>query len=133
MLADEFRSDDQGRRYTDVSELPGFDLIFSFFEDSMRQMRMIDSERHHLRPPLAGVVVELEKDSQIRAFYEALSPKKQVRVRQAVGVIVRLVMKHHHWTPVKDGEKTRGSLKGLSDWFNRSERYKQMEIEFPDF
>lgn len=120
MLADEFLADDQGRRYSDVSQLPGFEHVLAFFDDADRHRRMIESERHHKRPPLAGVVRELERDKTIEQFYSSLSPKKAVGFRQAIGVIVRIVMAKHEW--FRFGTR-RGSLVGLSKWFGRTERY----------
>jgi hypothetical protein len=119
MLGKEFRQDDQGRRYADVLAMAGFDHVLSFFDDRGRQRRMLESEQHHDRPALAGVVRELELDVKIKKFYDGLSPKEAVRFRQAVGVIVRIVMVKAGWNQTG----LRGSLKGLSKWFSRSERY----------
>lgn len=119
MLDNEFRQDKQGRRYADVLKMPGFDLVLAFFGDQNRQRRMIESEKHHKRPALAGVVREFEQDDKIKKLYEGLSPKEAVRFRQAVGVIVRIVMAKHEWHPTR----IRGALKGLSEWFKRTERY----------
>jgi hypothetical protein len=119
MLDKEFREDNQGRRYADVLAMPGFDLVFAYFDDRGRQRRMLESEQHHDRPALAGVVRELERNEAIKKLYEGLSAKEAVRFRQAVGVIVRLVMVKAGWNQTG----LRGSLKGLSKWFSRSERY----------
>ena len=119
MLANDFREDKQGKRFADVLKMPGFDLVLAFFDDRDRQRRMIESEKHHRRPALAGVVLEFEQDEKIKKLYEGLSPKEAVRFRQVVGVIVRLVMAKHGWNPTR----IRGSLQGLSKWFSRSERY----------
>lgn len=118
-MGDDFRTDKQGRRYADVLKIPGFDHVLDFFDDWGRQHRMIDSELHHDRPALSGVVRELERDETMKKLYEGLSKKEAVRFRQAVGVIVRIVMSKHAWRPTR----TRGSLKGLSEWFTRTERY----------
>lgn len=112
MISDDFRADRQGRRYSDLSKNPAFDLVLSFFDDPDRQRRMIESEQHHLRPPLAGVVRELEVDVVILLVYFGLSPKQAVRFRQAIGVVVRLVMHKHGW----HSAGTRGSLAGLPAW-----------------
>lgn len=126
MTADEFRADNQGRRYADVLAMSGFELVLTFFGDSDRHRRMIESERHHDRPPLAGVVRELERDERIKLFYASLSPKQAIRFRQATGVIVRMVMLKCEWTPLL---KIRGSLVGLSKWFSRSERYMPVALD----
>lgn len=119
MIAAEFRADKFGRRYADVLEMPGFVLVLEFFDDEDRQRRMIESERHHDRPPLAGVIRELEANDDVKRSYKRLSAKQAIRFRQAVGVIVRIVMAKHGWTPANG----RGSLTGLSKWFSRAERY----------
>ncbi|MGE3408655.1 MAG: hypothetical protein AB7I37_17685 [Pirellulales bacterium] len=124
MLADDFRADSQGRRYADISQLAGFDLVLTFFADLDRHRRMNDAEQHHKRPPLAGVVRELERHPEIQRFYSSLSPKQAVRFRQAVGVIVRIVMTKYGWFTLGN---RRGSLAGLSKWFGRSERYYNLD------
>jgi hypothetical protein len=119
MLDKEFRQDKQGKRFADVLKIPGFDLALAFFDNRDRQRRMMESEQHHDRPALAGVVKELEQDEKIKKLYEGLSAKEAIRFRQAVGVIVRLVMVQNGWKQTG----LRGSLAGISDWFKRPERY----------
>ena len=139
-LAETFANDIQGRRFTDVANDPRlkFDLILDFFDDPARQQRMIDSELHHDRSPLAGVIRELENRDDVHGFFLANEASTTTRFRQAVGVIVRIVMEHRGWR--KTGRK--GSLGvrvdtakrasgvgayrntgGLSLWFTRGERY----------
>ena len=65
--------------------IPGFD-------DNDRQRRMLDNGQHHRRPPLAVVVWEFNREGRIKKQYEGLKPKQVVRLRQAVSVVVRLVM-----------------------------------------
>lgn len=48
-----------------------------------------------------------------------LSPKEAVRFRQTAGVVVRLAVQRHGWNPTR----IRRSLKGLFEWFKRTERY----------
>jgi hypothetical protein len=58
----EFLQDRQGRTFADVlkdGEQP-FDDVLAFFNDEDRQRRMEESELHHDRAPLSGVVRELE-------------------------------------------------------------------------
>ena len=45
-----------------------FDTVLEFFNDADRQRRMEESERHHDRSPLAGVVRELEAQPAIDRF-----------------------------------------------------------------
>ena len=53
-----FMDDAQGRTFTDVVEDQNqpFDAVLAFFRDESRIRRMEESEFHHDRPPLAGVV-----------------------------------------------------------------------------
>ena len=57
-----FLEDPQGRTFSDVLDDPEqpFDEVLTFFSNPERQRRMEDSEVHHDRPALAGVVRELE-------------------------------------------------------------------------
>ena len=55
---DDFLQDRQGKTFADVVNDPEqpFDKVLEFFEDADRQRRMDESELHHDRSPLAGVV-----------------------------------------------------------------------------
>ena len=136
-----FLEDRQGRTFADVledSEQP-FDEALAFFNDADRQRRMEESELHHNRPPLAGVVRELESVPAIDRFLATQHPRRTKRLRQAVGVMVRIIMERRGWK--KTGKK--GSLGvraarehrtakpgayhnsgGLAFWFLRAERYE---------
>lgn len=127
----------QGRTFADVvndSEQP-FDDVLEFFNDEPRQRRMEESELHHDRPPLAGVVRELESQPAIDQFLSAIHANRSKRLRQAIGVLVRIIMEGRGWR--KTGRK--GSLGvraaaaphqpnhntgGLAFWFIRAERYE---------
>lgn len=133
---EDFLKDRQGRTFSDVladPEQPFIDIL-TFFNDGDRQRRMIESEIHHDRPPMAGVVRELESQPKIDHFLAQVHPRRTQRLRQAVGVLVRMIMEQHGWQ--KTGKK--GSLGvraemsieapshnsgGLSFWFLRAERY----------
>jgi hypothetical protein len=133
--------DRHGRTFADVLNDPEqpFDLLLEFFNDADRQRRMQESEIHHARAPLAGVVRELEAQPQIDAFLSSKHPRRTKRLRQVVGVVVRIVMERLGWK--KTGKK--GSLGvrtaiarrtptpgayhnsgGLALWFMRAERYE---------
>lgn len=132
-----FLEDIQGRRFSDVLNNPEqpFDEVLDFFSDENRQRRMENSEIHHDRPALAGVIREFEAHPVIdRALSEADNQKSK-RLRQAVGVVVRMIMLARGWR--KTGRK--GSLGvratnnksvpshntgGLAFWFIRAERYE---------
>lgn len=140
----QFLDDRQGRTFSDVlhdQEQP-FDQVLEFFNNPQRQCRMEESEVHHNRPPLAGVVRELESVADIDQFLATQHPRRTKRLRQAVGVVVRLIMEQRGWK--KTGKK--GSLGvrapralhsatpggyhntgGLAFWFLRAERYELAE------
>lgn len=132
-----FLDDSQGKTFSDVagSQSVIFDAMLEFFSDETRQCRMEQAEVHHDRPPLAGVIRELESLKSFDTSLNTLPARKAQRLRQAVGVIVRMVMEQRGWR--KTGRK--GSLGirdnqaqvvaahnrgGLSFWFVRAERYE---------
>lgn len=133
---DQFLSDRHGKTFADVVDDPGtpFAAVLKFFNDAARQQRMEDSEIHHDRAPLAGVVRELEAEPAIRQFFSVLHRRRSARLRQAIGVLVRMIMEGRGWqtTGKKGSLGVRGSLNsptpyhnsgGLSLWFIRAERY----------
>ncbi len=133
----DFLRDPQGKTFNDVAEDPEqpFEAILRFLDDKDRQRRMEESELHHDRPPLAGVVRELESQPAIDQFFSGVHAKRSVRLRQATGVLVRMIMEARGWK--KSGRK--GSLGvraprtdqqpahnkgGIAFWFVRAERYE---------
>ena len=133
---DKFLEDLQGRTFSDVvkdTDQP-FEAVLEFFNSVDRQRRMEESEIHHDRPPLAGIVRELELEPIINQFLSKVHIQKNKRLRQAIGVVVRIIMEARGWQ--KTGRK--GSLGvragsdpsqpshntgGLAFWFIRAERY----------
>ena len=96
---------------------------------------MDDAELHHDRAPLAGVVRELEALPELDRFLGRAQIRRNTRFRQAIGVLIRMVMERRGWK--KTGRK--GSLGvraagvsgkpahnkgGLAFWFIRAERYE---------
>lgn len=137
---EEFLGDRQGRTFADVLDDPRqpFGEVLTFFNDEDRQRRMEESEIHHDRAPLAGVVRELEAVPAIDQFLSGIHAQQTQRFRQAIGVLVRIVMQRRGWK--KTGKK--GSLGvragssskqpshntgGLAFWFIRAERYTLKE------
>lgn len=138
----DFLEDRQGRTFADVlndAEQP-FDQVLEFFNDADRQRRMEESEIHHDRPALAGVVRELESLKPVDRFLGAEHPRRTKRLRQVVGVVVRMVMEGRGWR--KTGRKgslgvraaisgstsrpgTYHNTGGLAFWFLRAERYER--------
>lgn len=135
-----FLEDRQGVKFADVVNDPEqpFDCVLAFFNDADRQRRMEESELHHDRAPLAGVVRELESQPEIDQFLTGIQLKRTTRLRQAIGVLVRMIMERRGWK--KTGKK--GSLGvramqaqgtpahntgGLAYWFVRAERYDRRD------
>lgn len=133
---EKFLEDVQGRTFSDVVNDPEqpFEEVLAFFNDDGRQRRMEESEIHHDRPPLAGVVRELELYPAIGRSLAETTGQRSKRLRQAIGVVVRVIMQARGWQ--KTGRKgslgVRNSQKGrhlnhntggLSFWFIRAERY----------
>ncbi len=136
----DFLDDRQGKTFADVVDDPEqpFESVLECFSDEDWQRRMEDAEIHHDRAPLAGVVRELESHPRIDAFLSAVHARRTQRLRQAIGVVVRMVMERRGWK--KTGKK--GSLGvraepkegapahntgGLAFWFVRAERYELAE------
>ena len=134
---DDFLDCRQGRTFSDVVSDPEqpFDAVLEFFDDADRQRRMEESELHHDRSPLAGVVRELESLPTVDRFMVGALAPRNMRFRQAIGVLIRLIMERRGWK--KTGRK--GSLGvraapnaqtpshntgGLAFWFVRAERYE---------
>lgn len=120
------------------SEQP-FDLALEVFDDASRQNRLEASELHHDRAPLVGVVRELEAQPAIDALFSGRPEARVVRFRQAIGVLVRMIMEGRGWR--RTGRKgsmwvretragissTRHNTSGLAFWFVRAERYELEE------
>jgi len=135
-----FLEDRQGRTFADVvnDSAQPFDEVLRFFNDPDRQRRMEESELHHDRSPLAGVVRELESLPDVDRLFLTADPSRSKRLRQAIGVVVRMIMEGRGWQ--KTGRK--GSLGvraaaaahtpnhntgGLALFFLRAERYQRKE------
>jgi hypothetical protein len=137
---DDFFADRQGRTFADVltTSAKPFDAALAFFNDGDRQRRMEESEIHHDRAPLAGVVRELESEASINRFLGRIHPRRSQRFRQAIGVLIRMIMEKRGWQ--KTGKKgslgvrnaaaagrPRHNTGGLAFWFIRAERYKNQQ------
>jgi hypothetical protein len=138
-----FLQDRQGRTFVDLFDdsLP-FEEVLEFFSDEERQRRMEESEVHHDRAPLAGVVREFESQPAISRYFGSETSTRSKRLRQGVGVIVRMIMERRGWR--KTGRKgslgvrtakatasehgaSRHNTGGLALWFLRAERYELVE------
>ena len=139
-LAEQFAEDDQGRRFADVMNDTriSFIAILEFFDEPDRQRRMVEAERDHDRPALAGVVRELEARPDVSQFFLVNGRHTTTRFRQAVGVVVKIVMRERGWrttgrkgslgvrskaTPATTGAENDHNTGGLALWFTRAERY----------
>ncbi len=144
MTREVFLEDRQGRTFVDVVDDPEmpFDVVLKFFNDADRQRRMEEAEVHHNRPPLAGVVRELEAQPEIDQFLGEIHSSQTKRLRQAIGVVVRIIMQSRGWRKTgrkgslgvraakTDAPAARHNTGGLAFWFIRAERY-QLEDGMP--
>lgn len=139
----EFLLDRQGRTFSDVLDDPEqpLDDVLAFFADAERQRRMEEAEIHHDRAALSGVVRELEAQPAIDRFLATQDPRRTQRLRQAIGVIVRMIMEQRGWkktgrkgslgvrATVSRGKTAPGMFHntgGLAFWFLRAERYERI-------
>ena len=130
---EKFLEDLQGRTFSDVANdsAQPFDAVLEFFNDDSRQSRMEDSEIHHDRPPLAAVVRELESHPAIDRTLAETHTQRSKRLRQAVGVVVRMIMVARGWQKagrkgslgVRNTSEANHNTGGLAFWFIRAERY----------
>ena len=118
LTANEFFSHPQGRYFRDLDS--GLvDEVLGFFNDSGRVRRMIESEVHHDRPALYGVIRELNKLPVIKGESLDDAPTHhRRRIAQFVGVVVKVVMEQHGWVPT--GHK---AALGKDSFISRGERY----------
>jgi len=128
-----------GRTFADVVSDPEqpFDEVLEFFSDADRQRRMEEAEIHHDRPALAGVVRELEALPSVDRFLTEIHAHRSKRLRQAIGVIVRMIMERRGWQKTgrkgslgvrasrTDTTSPRHNSGGLAFWFIRGERYER--------
>lgn len=136
-----FLEDRQGRTFADVLDDPEqpIDIVLDFFNNADRQRRMEESELHHDRSPLAGVVRELESIPAVDQFLSEIHTHRSKRFRQAVGVLVRMIMELRGWrktgrkgslgvrAAATDTPSPRHNTGGLAFWFIRGERYEREE------
>jgi len=135
---DQFLSNLHGKTFTDVVNDPDapFDEVLEFFNGAAAQQRMEDSEIHHGRAPLAGVVRELESEPAVHRFFATLHRRRTARMRQAIGVLVRMIMERRGWRTMgrrsslgvrasPDSRTPKHNTGGLALWFFRAERYRR--------
>jgi len=137
----EFQRDRQGRTFSDVvgdASIP-FRRVLRFFNSADRQRRMEESELHHDRAPLAGVVRELESLPEVRQVLLTAESARSKRLRQAIGVIVRMVMERRGWrktgrkgslgvrSSTAAPERVQHNTGGLALFFLRAERYERTD------
>lgn len=113
---------------------PLFDDVLAFFGCGDRQRRMEEAEIHHDRAPLAGVIRDLEALPALNEFFAASQRQQAKRLRQVIGLTVRLIMERRGWTRTgrngsmgvraeNDNVSPHNSA-GLSLWFPGGERFE---------
>lgn len=129
-----------GAKFKDVVEDKriSFENVLNFFSDEERQKRMENSQIHHDRPALAGVIKEFEQTPEFDSFFKGYDAHETVRFRQSIGVVVQILMEKKGWSKtgkkvslgvrkkVTPGTTTPGAYynkSGLSLWFTKAEYY----------
>lgn len=117
----EFSVDKQGRTYADVirNSPSALKSILKIISQPDMQRRMQEAESIYRRPALAGVVVEIESDPEVKAIFDATDSLPGKRLRQATGAAIRMIMEGLGWS--KTGIK--GSVGPMGKHFNKAERY----------
>jgi hypothetical protein len=136
----DFLNDRQGKTFADVVHDPSvpFEDVLRFFNDPDCQRRLEESELHHDRTPLAGVVRELESLPALHRMFTTADPGRSKRLRQAIGVVVRMIMERHGWQrtgkkgslgvrAAKASQTPHHNTGGLAFWFIRAERYERKD------
>ena len=137
-----FLGDSQGSTFADVAltRTPQlFDQIICFFDDEAIHQRMVDSQIHNDRPPLAGVVADLEHEDWFDRFVRNTDAHDTQRPRQAVGVLVKIIMENYGFSTTGEkaslGTRAKGvppnttipgayhNTEGVSLWFTETEVY----------
>ena len=119
----DFSNDKTGSRFKGVIN-DAFKEAVTFLNNAKVMQRLLDAEIHHDRPPLAGVIRELENLPKFRAFFEKTqNSQTKARFKQGIGVLIRMHMESVGWE--KSGRQgSLGRNGGLSLFFTRAERYQ---------
>jgi hypothetical protein len=141
LTVQQFQAHPTARRFADVlnDNRLNFQSWLDFFNNPAIQLRLQDAEIHHDRPALAGVVKQLEHTPAFSDYLSKYDSHTTWRGRQAIGVIVCLIMENIGWrrTGIKgslgqrkaipSGTATPGAYQnrsGISTWFTKAERYE---------
>jgi hypothetical protein len=123
MTMKDFEQDEQGRRYQDVlsrsADRAALEAALEIISGADGVRRMREAETVHDRPALSGVVRAIEAHPTFARAFEKRPREYTDRLKQAVGVAVRIVMERSGWR--KTGRK--GLLSKLARWFKSAERY----------
>lgn len=130
MTYEEFIADKTGVHYIELAKDQAFLKFLDFINLPERRRRMAESVIDHDRPPLAGIIKDLELQSWFRDYMENHTPKEQLRFKQGIGVVVRMVMESY-------GFRSEGiaSIGAPSQWFKKAlkytSKYDSKWVEFP--
>ena len=96
---EDFKNDPQGKRFSDVLKDNRIDFqdVINFFNKPEITRRMEDSELHHERTPLAGIVKEFERLDSVANFLGGYDAHTTQRFRQAIGALIRIHMEALGW------------------------------------
>ncbi len=135
----DFLNDSQGRRFADVANdlHVKWDMWIDWLNDKARQDRLEMAEVHFEMPALAGILKELEAEPFVHDYFARRTPKDTLRVKQALGVLVKLHMEARGWSttgikgalgrrdPAYAGKGDHNSTRSFSRYIQSAERYKR--------
>lgn len=117
----DYEQDYQGQKTQAIIQHPAwdFDQVMAFLASPRIQLRLVDSIEAHQRPPLAGIIRELESLVQPEKIPD--SELNHARMNQVIGIAVRILMGKLGYERT---DKTT-SLQTLSTWFSRVPYYQR--------
>ncbi len=132
---DSLLADPHGARYTSTANHPSLGAALQAAIDEINRpearRRMVEAVDRYDLPALAAVVREIENNRAFAAVAcrRAKNDRQFHRLKQAVGVAVKLAMAEQGWVPslTSDGRQDQGRLDGLREkprWFRTARRYR---------
>jgi hypothetical protein len=136
---DDFLNDSQGRRFADVANDAHvhWNKWVDWLNDEDRQNRLEMAEAHFDMPALAGILKELEAEPFVRDYFDRRTPQTTLRVKQALGVLVKLHMEARSWSttgtkgplgrrdPAYKGRGDHNGTRSFSRYIQSAERYRR--------
>ena len=127
----DFKRDSHGARYADVLrdpiEGPALRAALRILNRRDVVERMRDAVDLYQRPPLAPAVRDIEAEADFRVACRQRHGLPSRRLKQAVGVACKLVMRQYGYVPAElpTGIPDQGRLAGFSSLFSTARKYRR--------